>query len=947
MSEKRSQLISYIERGLQLFNRGEFGKAKYYLNRALSIEPNNPQIKQWIELIPVEEEIPEEELERTATMAAPDALDSNKISSEDTTPELPALSESPLTPHPKELPKSQRQPSPHTIEPLYPPPMPPHQQRTPQPPYSRKSPYPKAKPEFQKRHPPQPYPPPSPQQKNLPPLHQPPTPLPNRPEFPPNKPYPPPPPFSNYSKTPLPSFEKHEFPPEKLYYDPLQPYPPIPSHEKLAPPPPPASPVGELDFSNVEEAWLPQEDEPHSPPPPENVEKNLKQKNLLQKTINLNLDDPLEYEISLQFPRENLSSSDYQQVEPPKEREKPTETPETDTTPPKESTSAEFHVSHEISSRFASPFYKNQPQELENEGLESNSSVVKKKISAKELLKKSKKKKSTRNLRKTPTYDLNKPELLLEFDFGAWKKFTPDPEFPESPLQSSAELPQSQPSQPSATSQSLESQAPQSPAISLTDESQPSEVSPSSEIPPIDESQPSEMPDTSDRFSHRDKTVKKRLKTAELQSFLEEMEIEEESTVFSQKEAPSEGTTPSQTTSAEEIERAEHFSSPSSENYDLTPEHQEPTEISTADSEVESQVNSAEISFRPPRRPFDSPDDTQFQTSPSLSDSIPHSPDDAQFQTSPSLSDSIPHSPDDTQFQTSPSLSDSTPHSPDDTQFQTSPSLSDHSPDDTQFQTSPSLNNEELGEKTEFEGAVMAGTPSEGFSELSEERDSADSTIAVGREGGPFQKMERVEFESGDEWEEDEWELELESEGETIFDSSAAQGASEGGKIENWDDWEEEEELFDMPRSEGGDKDREEPEETIASELSEELVILLEGVEDLLNEEDYIQAMELLEEAKRQAGDHPKVKILYKICEEKVNEIYREQVPSLYSIPVLKISLNQLIEKNLNHLEGFIASRIDGTSSVLELSALSQLEEEKFLAILGKLAYLGIIEFKD
>ncbi len=146
--------------------------------------------------------------------------------------------------------------------------------------------------------------------------------------------------------------------------------------------------------------------------------------------------------------------------------------------------------------------------------------------------------------------------------------------------------------------------------------------------------------------------------------------------------------------------------------------------------------------------------------------------------------------------------------------------------------------------------------------------------------------------------------------------------------------------VFDMPTSA---KQTSEP--THDSAVDEELSILLSGIEDLLAEEDFIGAKELLDVAILQAPKNSKIKILYDLCEKKVSEIFREEIKSLDATPRLCMDMNTVLKMRLNHRDGYILSQVDGLTSIADLLAISGFEEDELFLILGQLAHREVIEW--
>ncbi|TNE46925.1 MAG: hypothetical protein EP343_21640 [Deltaproteobacteria bacterium] len=148
-----------------------------------------------------------------------------------------------------------------------------------------------------------------------------------------------------------------------------------------------------------------------------------------------------------------------------------------------------------------------------------------------------------------------------------------------------------------------------------------------------------------------------------------------------------------------------------------------------------------------------------------------------------------------------------------------------------------------------------------------------------------------------------------------------------------------EDNVFEMPTS--AQKDEPSLEDSGAGD---DLGILLSGIEDLLAEEDFIGAKELLDVAVQQAPENPKIKILYQLCEKKVSEIFRQDFHSLDETPKIKINMGDILALRLNHRDGYILSQIDGMTSIADLLAISGFEEDELFMILGQLVHRGVID---
>lgn len=145
---------------------------------------------------------------------------------------------------------------------------------------------------------------------------------------------------------------------------------------------------------------------------------------------------------------------------------------------------------------------------------------------------------------------------------------------------------------------------------------------------------------------------------------------------------------------------------------------------------------------------------------------------------------------------------------------------------------------------------------------------------------------------------------------------------------------------FDMPRSAHSH-----PQDDFTDEPT---AILLSGVNDLLAEEDFLGAFDLLEHLIPQHPESNKIQILYKMCRQQVEQVYLEKFAGSENMyPVLTCSLQELLTLSgqLDHRAGFLASQMNGATSIEDLVNISGLEEFAVFRLIEKLQQRSLIRF--
>jgi hypothetical protein len=132
----------------------------------------------------------------------------------------------------------------------------------------------------------------------------------------------------------------------------------------------------------------------------------------------------------------------------------------------------------------------------------------------------------------------------------------------------------------------------------------------------------------------------------------------------------------------------------------------------------------------------------------------------------------------------------------------------------------------------------------------------------------------------------------------------------------------------------------------IADWEEDEVSILLSGVKDLLSEEEYKGAMDLLECLIAQEPHSHQIQELYHATLDLLEHSYRDLFENPEQvIPRLLCSPEHLIKEKqkLHYHVGFLLSLIDGFTSVADLIIVSGLDEREVLRSIGRLHDKGFI----
>lgn len=89
----------------------------------------------------------------------------------------------------------------------------------------------------------------------------------------------------------------------------------------------------------------------------------------------------------------------------------------------------------------------------------------------------------------------------------------------------------------------------------------------------------------------------------------------------------------------------------------------------------------------------------------------------------------------------------------------------------------------------------------------------------------------------------------------------------------------------------------------------------------------------------------PEVHALQGLVYGKIIEQFRDQVPPT-AVPVLRVSLDDLVRYRLDPMQGFMVTRINGLYDLKTLRNLVPVSEERFYILLKKLVDMGIVEFR-
>lgn len=145
---------------------------------------------------------------------------------------------------------------------------------------------------------------------------------------------------------------------------------------------------------------------------------------------------------------------------------------------------------------------------------------------------------------------------------------------------------------------------------------------------------------------------------------------------------------------------------------------------------------------------------------------------------------------------------------------------------------------------------------------------------------------------------------------------------------------------FEMPRSQTAQTAEPEPDEPAS--------ILLSGINDLLAEEDFLGAFDLLEHLMPKYPESKKIRMLYQMCRQQVEQFYQERFVNLENLyPALTCSMQELLTLvgQLDHRSGFLASQLNGATSIEDLVSISGLDDFAVLRFLDRLQQRNLLRF--
>jgi tetratricopeptide (TPR) repeat protein len=120
---------------------------------------------------------------------------------------------------------------------------------------------------------------------------------------------------------------------------------------------------------------------------------------------------------------------------------------------------------------------------------------------------------------------------------------------------------------------------------------------------------------------------------------------------------------------------------------------------------------------------------------------------------------------------------------------------------------------------------------------------------------------------------------------------------------------------------------------------------VLQEVQRLLQADDPEAALELLETAVAEDGDHLHGYI--EMVRSRLLKRYRERLSLGHGIPHQRLSPEQVMQYNLPPEAGFLLSLVDGTTPVKDLVSVSGMDEFRSLQILVQLVDVGIVELRE
>lgn len=147
---------------------------------------------------------------------------------------------------------------------------------------------------------------------------------------------------------------------------------------------------------------------------------------------------------------------------------------------------------------------------------------------------------------------------------------------------------------------------------------------------------------------------------------------------------------------------------------------------------------------------------------------------------------------------------------------------------------------------------------------------------------------------------------------------------------------------FEMPKSLA-------PETSSSQELDDPTSILLEGVNDLLGEEDFAGAFDLLEHLRPQNPDSKKIETLYNLCRKHIEKDYEEDYKELDSMfPILTCPPEELlsVQNQFDHRAGFLFSQMNGATSIEDLISISGMDDFDVVRTIEKLKDRGMVRIE-
>ncbi len=122
---------------------------------------------------------------------------------------------------------------------------------------------------------------------------------------------------------------------------------------------------------------------------------------------------------------------------------------------------------------------------------------------------------------------------------------------------------------------------------------------------------------------------------------------------------------------------------------------------------------------------------------------------------------------------------------------------------------------------------------------------------------------------------------------------------------------------------------------------------LMDAAKEMLKAGDSEGALILLEKARRTAGKNPEMNALIQVAEEHfIERAYMHYLPPK-KIPILKKTLESLVNQDLSPEEGFLVSRVNGAWDLRSIISISPLREVDALRAFKKLRERGIIDLVE